>query len=182
MKKLLALLVLFLLVATPFVISKPMREWTEEYYDLDCDGTDDLVYVYTSEKTTKKSTTKTKEYYDENWNYLGEEEWVNGELIMDTFEANDPDYCPDECQTDEDCPDGEWKCELEPPYYYEKTVSCVDGQCVYADWTWGGCIKAVQLCDNHCDGALCGPKEGPCDTSDDCESHHCEPPCTCGVE
>jgi len=162
-----------LLAITPLILAKTNKEVTKEYYDLNCDGVKELVYVSTTVKETKKIKVVTKEYYDEYWDYLGVEEWINDELVIDTFKANDPGYCP-ECKTDADC-STIWKC-IGNIYYYQPK-SCTNGKCSYGDWT--GDTGPIGL--GYCSLSVlnCGAQ---CDSDDDCKKQGfdvCIEDCTC---
>lgn len=87
MKKLLALCLSMLLLVTP-VLAKVQKYDDIEYWDIDDDDVLDAVYVKITEKHNKRNDSLKKVYFDEYWEYLGEELWVNGELFEDTFPYN----------------------------------------------------------------------------------------------
>lgn len=69
---------------------KPDKWKSIEYWDIDGDGIDDEITVFNSEQEKGKSFVKYKDYYIGDGDvYLGYEQWINGELVEDTFSYND---------------------------------------------------------------------------------------------
>ena len=61
-------------------VAKPSKSW--ETLDLNGDGLPDYIY-----KVGSKKNCVVVEYYTPDWDYVGEEEFINGEIVMDTFES-----------------------------------------------------------------------------------------------
>ena len=85
MKKVFAIMVVLLLVASFAMAAKPVEKNT---YTIDIDGTT-IVVVEETLKDTKKTTVIEKSYFAEDYlEYLGQELIVNGEVFVDTFPLN----------------------------------------------------------------------------------------------
>jgi hypothetical protein len=92
MKKTISVVIVSLLILAMTVFAaKPVKGPDAiEYFDIDGDGELEEVWIESSHKVTKKSDVMNSVFFTENYReYLGQELIVNGEVVVDTFVAND---------------------------------------------------------------------------------------------
>ncbi len=88
-KLFIALLISMALLATPLLAGVVKDTFTEDY-DLDGDGVIDItVTVERTIKDSKNVYSDNRMYFSEDYEYLGQELTVNGDVIEDTFPYND---------------------------------------------------------------------------------------------
>ena len=73
-----------LAAALPFAASAKVEK---SVHSLTCDGVDYIVYV--SVKETNKGTFETLTYQTADYQFAGQEQFENGESVLDTFAPND---------------------------------------------------------------------------------------------